>query len=384
MTNESSVKEAISEQKAKLLQDVLDQAMAHRGVRHAVIAVESRDGSLAWAGARGIARPDGTPMETDTPFWIASVTKLYIASCILILHETGELSIEDAVIDYLPESLLKGLHVVDGVDYYDKLTIRHLLTHSSGIPDYLELKEKGQQTIVDRVIEGEDMSWTIEYVLDIVRAVNSPLFAPQNTADAKYRVRYSDTNFQLLIAIIEAATKKSLEDAFRDMLLKPLNLFSTFHPGSKPLKPSQAAATVWAQDTTFEEKPQALRSFGDLNSTAKDLIGFMRALYSGQVFAKPETLDLMMGSWQTFGVAFNPISPGWPIQYGLGAMRYRIPRAFTPFKPVPEVVGHTGAVGSWLFYCPKLDMIFTGTVSQITAAAVPFRVIPRLLQIMEE
>lgn len=374
----------ISDTQAKLLQGFLEQLMAMKGVRHAIMAVESRDATFSWVGAKGSAQPDGTPVEVDTPFWIASVTKLYIASSILKLHETGMLSIDHYIIEYLPEDLLKGVHVINGVDYYEQLTIRHLLSHSSGIPDYLEVKEKGGQTIIDRALKGSDMSWAIEDILQTIRKANAPLFLPQNLSKRKYRIRYSDTNFQILIAIIEMVTKKPIEDAFRDMIFKPLNLVNTFLPGSESLEPVGSVATVWVQDTPFSNKPQAIRSFGDLNSTAKDLIEFMRALLNGKVFDKPETLDMMCGMWQTFGFALSPIAPGWPIQYGLGMMRFKMPRLFTPLHPIPEIIGHTGAVGSWLFYCPELDLIFTGTVSQVTAAAAPFNIMPKLLQSLKK
>jgi len=374
----------ISDTQTKLLESILEKLMSMKGVRHVIMAVESRDGSFSWSGVKGIAHPDGTPIDADTPFWIASVTKLYIASSILKLHETGMISIDGFVIDYLPSDLLKGLHVINGIDYYDRLTIRHLLSHSSGIPDYLEVKAKGEQTLIDQVLEGRDISWSIEDTLEIVRKVNAPLFTPQDLSNSKYRIRYSDTNFQILIAIIERVTKKSIEDAFRDMLFQPLNLANTFLPGSKPLEPARPVATVWIQDTPFDDKPQAMRSFGDLNSTAKDLIEFMRALLNGKVFNKPETLNLMLGLWQTFGFGLSPLAPGWPIQYGLGMMRFKMPRLFTPFNPMPELIGHTGAVGSWLFYCPKLDLILSGTVGQVTAAAAPFKIMPKLLQMLEK
>ncbi len=377
-------RKTISVTQEKLLQGLLDQLMDMKGVRHAIIAVESRDGSFSWNGVKGIARPDGTPMTLDTPFWIASITKLYIASTILKLHETQKLSIDDLVIDYLPQHLLKGVHVINGVDYYDQLTIRHLLSHSSGIPDYLEVKPKGEKTIIDRALEGDDMSWSLENVLEIVRNVNAPHFPPQDLTNKKYRIRYSDTNFQMLIGIIETVTKKSIEDAFCDMLFQPLNLVNTFHPGNKPLETVGPVATVWVEDQPFDNKPQAIRAFGDLNSTVKDLIEFMRALLNGKVFDKPETLQLMLGQWQTFGFGFSLLAPGWPIQYGLGMMRFKMPRLFTPFRPMPALIGHTGAVGSWLFYCEKLDLITTGTVSQVTGAPAPFKILPKLLRILED
>ncbi len=382
MSNPQQTK-TISDAQTKLLQDILEQLKGMKGVRHAIMAVESRDGAFRWSGATGIADSDGTPMEVDTPFWIASVTKLYIASSLLKLHETRILSIDDFVIDYLPKDLLKGVHVIDGVDYYNRLTIKHLLSHSSGIPDYLEIKAKGEQTLIDQVLEGDDMAWSIEDILQTVRRANASLFPPQNLSNSKYRIRYSDTNFQMLIAIIEAVTKKPIEEAYRDLLFQPLNLVNTFLPGSKPMEQVRPVATAWIQDTPFDNKPQAIRSFGDLNSTVSELIEFMKALLNGKVFHKSETLDLMLGQWRTFGFNLSPLSPGWPIQYGLGVMRFKMPRVFSPLHPMPEVIGHTGAVGSWLFYCPKQDLILAGTVSQVTAAAAPLKLIPKVLKVLE-
>lgn len=92
----------------------------------------------------------------------------------------------------------------------------------------------------------------------------------------------------------------------------------------------------------------------------------------------------MTQSWHTFGFSLNPMptSPGWPIQYGLGMMRFHIPRLFSLLHPTPPVIGHTGVTGSWLFYCPEWDVYLVGTVNQAAAAAVPFRLVPKLLQIL--
>jgi hypothetical protein len=64
-------------------------------------------------------------------------------------------------------------------------------------------------------------------------------------------------------------------------------------------------------------------------------------------------------------------------------MRFRNPRFLNPFSPIPEVIGHTGVSGSWLFYCPPLEMMIAGNVSQITAAAVPFKIIPKILKSLQ-
>jgi D-alanyl-D-alanine carboxypeptidase len=126
-----------------------------------------------------------------------------------------------------------------------------------------------------------------------------------------------------------------------------------------------------------------MSSFQDLYSTVGDLMVFMRALIRGELFDDPATVNLMHGEWNQFGFSISPVGPGWPIEYGLGMMRLRYPRILTPFRPVPDIIGHTGASGSWLFYCPPLDLLLAGNVSQITAAAVPFQFVPKLLRALK-
>lgn len=363
------------------LEGCLDRLMEIKGVRHAVLGVESRDGSFGFVGARGFADVDGNVMGEDTPFLVASVTKLYIATVVLKLQEAGLLNIDDKVVDHLSRDLLVGVHVVDGVDFCDVISIRHLLGHSSGIPDYFIIKGKGERAFVDEIIEGEDRSWSIVEVLGIIRRVKGSGFAPRDLNSEKFGVSYSDTNFQILIALIEAVTGKGIAVVFRELLFDPLNLNSSFHPGEGC---SVRVADIWAGDVPFVNKEKAIISFGDIYSTVGDLIGFMRALVDGKVFSSPDSLELMMGGWHSFGFQLVPINPGWPIEYGLGMMRFRMPRFMTPFRPMPAVVGHTGAVGSFLFFCPELDVFFAGTVGQLTAAAAPFRIVPRLVRVMED
>ena len=64
-------------------------------------------------------------------------------------------------------------------------------------------------------------------------------------------------------------------------------------------------------------------------------------------------------------------------------MRMLPPRILTPFRPTPEIIGHTGATGSWLFYCHPLDILLSGDVSQVTASPVPFRFSPKIIRALE-
>lgn len=283
---------------------------------------------------------------------------------------------------YLPGSLINGLHRLKGVDYTTKITLRHLLSHSSGLPDYIVVNRKNEESLSDKLLKEGDMSWSLEDLVGIVRDVNAPFFPPQPLEAKKNRVRYSDTNFQLLIAIIEEITGQPLREALGEMIYKPLGLQHTFHPGRTPSAPVPSPAAVWHKEKPLHI-PQAMGSFKDPFSTTGDLLAFMRGLLRGQLFDDPATVKLMHTEWNRFGFSISPVGPGWPIEYGLGMMRMLVPRSLTPFRPIPELMGHTGATGSWLFYCPPLDLLLVGDVSQITAAPVPFQFVPKILRALK-
>jgi len=61
-----------------------------------------------------------------------------------------------------------------------------------------------------------------------------------------------------------------------------------------------------------------------------------------------------------------------------------VPRPFALLYPAPAVIGHTGSTGSWLFHCPDLDLLFAGTVDQVRAGAVPFRLAPKVLGVIDD
>ena len=106
--------------------DDLNQEMQYRvselvekdkSVRSCVLSVMRGDGSFSWSGAAGVARQDGQVlMTTDTPFYLASITKLYTATVIMQFYEKGELLLDDPMSKYLPQELIQGIHVYHGKD----------------------------------------------------------------------------------------------------------------------------------------------------------------------------------------------------------------------------------------------------------------------------
>src|ERR1035437_4522629 len=101
------------------------------------LCVTKGDGSFTWCDAAGVANQDGkVPITAATPFYIASITKLFTATAIMMLHEKGLIALNDPMAKYLPEQMIHGIQIYQGHDYSHEITVEQLLAHTSGIPDY--------------------------------------------------------------------------------------------------------------------------------------------------------------------------------------------------------------------------------------------------------
>ena len=83
-----------------------------------------------------------------------------------------------------------------------------------------------------------------------------------------------------------------------------------------------------------------------------------------------EYLDEIQLTW-------NPVFP--PLEYGVGLMRFALPRYYTLFKKVPPMIGHSGASGAVLYYVPALDLYVSGTVNQIKKRSLSYNLMTRLV-----
>lgn len=343
-------------------------------VRHGLLAVMRVDGSWGWEGAHGTLDESGSPATTDARYPVASVTKLFTAVSVLRLVEQDEVALHDRIVDILPDNVTGGLHVLDGVDHMTEITVEHLLGHTSGLPDYYEEAPPGQRSAQDRLLAGEDAPMPFDEVLRVVRDDLKPHFVPQPLNVAKSKARYADTNYQLLGAVIESVTGKALHDVFDEMLFAPLGLDDT---SSYPHPPRSGAsaephARIWSKDTVLVAEG-ALRfqgPDGGIISTLTDQTRFLAAVVRGEVFDDPTT-------WPRMQQRFNRVF--FPIDYGLGVMRYAPPRWMSPLYAIPPIVGHTGSTATWLFHCPDLGVVTAGTFD-VAQPPLPFRVLPQVLR----
>ncbi len=304
-------------------------------------------------------------MQPDKPYFIASITKLYITAIFLQWKNCGIISINDSIADYLPQTVMHELHLLKDKDYSRQITIGHLLSQTSGLPDYFEDKI-GNDSLLNKICRGEDQAWTFDDTISRTKQMKTK-FAP----GSPHKAHYSDTNYQLLGKIIEVISEKTLQDVLDDLIVKPLGLMNTW----LYLDPNDTRpAPIY-----YKQKPMtcplAMASFGadgGIVSTAEESMRFLKAFFGGQFFPQKD-FDAMK-NW-------NNIM--FPLQYGMGLMRFKLPRIFSPFKAMPEFLGHSGLSGAVAFYIPEKNIWITGTINQVANPGLSFRLMIKLLNNLE-
>ncbi|GAB3659330.1 serine hydrolase domain-containing protein [Glycomyces tarimensis] len=306
--------------------------------------------------------------DTARPYFIASITKLYTVAIIMQLRDEGALALDTRAAELLGEDAMRGLNVRDGHDHGPAVTVRELLAQTSGIPDYFEQQRTDGTTFLDDMLRT-DAAWTFEDFIEMARRVPSR-FAPS----APGRAQYGDTNYQLLGRIIETLAPGGYEDAVRHRIIEPLGLRDTWLFTPKTLDRYGEVATVLHGRTPLRV-PKSVASFrpdGAMVSTATDQVRFLRAFIGGELFPA-RYLSEMTARW-------NPVfSRLDPIDYGIGIMRFKLPRWQSPFAPIPEMIGHSGAFGSVLYHVPERDLYLAGTVNQMRSRRLPYPLMLRLV-----
>jgi CubicO group peptidase (beta-lactamase class C family) len=313
--------------------------MKNRNVYGAAFCVENGDASISWAGGAG-------NIKADDKYFITSVTKLYMTAILLMLRAEGKLAFTDKMYTYFPEELINGIHVLDGVDYTKDITITHLLTNTSGIPDYFF----GDAST--NLFQGKDESWSAEGEIQSSKG-RKPKFKPGQ----KGKVNYSDTNYALLGGIIEKVTGKWVGDVFKERIFEPLKLKDTY--AYQDIKDTTPVLMYYkSKQVNLPQYMASVTAEGGIVSTSKDTMVFLKAFFNGVFFPK-EALEELKQDWNML------LFPG-QFYFGLGLEKLWTPRFLSPFKPVGDVLGFWGQSGAFAFYNPTSDLYFTGTINQLS------------------
>lgn len=341
--------------KGSSLQAVLDKTVDGKKVFGSSFALKK--GAETWQGVSG-------NLSTDQPYFIGSTTKLFTTSIILKLRALYKLSLDDKISEYVEKSILLGLHIYKGKDYSEELTIKHLLSHTSGLPDYFQGKGTNGNSLENDITKGKDQFWTFEQAIERTKRMN-PLFAP----GTENKANYSDANFQILGKIIETITQKSFSESCKNLIFEPLGLTKTYlFQDSKDKAPKTPYYKMKELNI-----PKAMTSFGadgGIVSTSTDMLIFIEAFFSGKLFPSSNINEL-----QEWNKIFFPISSG------IGLHLFKLPWFFNPTGTVPYFIGHSGLSGALAFFSPKENIFVVGTVNQIAHPSISFKTMIRLTQI---
>jgi D-alanyl-D-alanine carboxypeptidase len=295
------------------------------------------------AGVEDIAT--GVPLRPGSRFRVASVTKPFVAAATLRLVEEGRLSLEATVADLLAgkyDDLLRS----GGYDT-GSITVRHLLTHTSGIYDfaadaYDPAIERG---FTAQVAADPGRRWTRLEQVAFAVSHGKPYGEPGTVFG------YSDTGACLVGEILERVTGQTMGAAIRDLVgYERLGLHHTWQETIEPEPadlPHLSHQYEGDLDVTTMDASVDLYGGGGLMSTCRDLARFFRGLLHGDVFHDPGTLATM-----TTTLVGVPLAEDVPKDDPTGAAMY----LYRSDVDGHTWWGHAGYWGTFAVTCPDLDV----------------------------
>lgn len=234
------------------------------------------------------------PVLPHSRFRAGSITKTFVATVILQLVDERRIRLDDSVEEWLPGSVPRG----------ERITVRHLLAHTSGVYDYVSTLPLPPDP---GFIDNRWRTWTPEELVE--RAVAHPPTSGRPGTE----FNYSNTNYALLGQIIEEATGRGYATEIDRRILRPLRLHETTMPGTSPwisgphlhgYVPTERGGEQRLHELSMMN-PSVFGASGELVTTAHDLNRFFSALLHGRLMS-----DRRLEDMKTPDVASSP--------YGLG------------------------------------------------------------------
>ncbi|MGC4095292.1 MAG: serine hydrolase domain-containing protein [Polyangiaceae bacterium] len=318
------------------LQHTLDDVVAAK-VSPGVSVVVKRPGYSMWAGASGVANVlVGQSISTAQRFRAGSIMKVAVATAVLQLVERGKLSLDAPLTEVLPTQVTE--RIVDA----GSITLRMLLNHTSGIPDFAD------EAFHAKVGQAPTHVWSLEEQLELA-------YAMQPTGEPGAAFSYSNTNYVLLGEVLHRSTGKPWRQVLRENVFARVGLTATSLP-----EPGNALCDGCARgyepiDGALVDMTDVDASMGDasggsgLITNPADLAKLIGALAEGKLFDDATTLDAMLGF----------IDAAIPEQaqtgYGLGLGRFQVGDA--------ELIGHIGGTAgyqSFVFFQPASGAVVSG------------------------
>jgi CubicO group peptidase (beta-lactamase class C family) len=332
-------------QEAKRIADTLQTFVDRQTLAGAVAMVANRDKVMA-VEAVGFADIAGKkPMKTDSMFWIASQTKPITAAALMILYDEGKFKLDDPIENYLPEFADVWVAVEKDKEHIvlkrpkQKITIRHALSHMSGMPFASQMERP-----------------TLD-MLTLRDAVNSYAITPlMSEPGTKYA--YSNEGINTAGRLIEVISKMDYETFLSKRLLEPLGMKdTTFRPNAEQIgRLAKAYRPNATNDGLIETKISQLTypldnpkrqpmPAGGLFSTASDVVCFCQMMldngtFRGQKILSPEAVKEL-----TIKQTPNSIKEEYGLGFSMGKNNFGHGGALSTNMNIDT---HHGAITIWL------------------------------------
>lgn len=326
----------------------LTAAIKEKGFVGLSVAI-MRDGKIVFArgyGQRSLEK--NLPVDADTSFAIGSVTKQFTCACILLLAEEGKLSLDDPIAKYYPK-----------LTRAKDITLRDLMNHTSGYPDYYPLD------FVDR-----RMRQPIAFESMLEQYASGKLdFEPGS------RFSYSNTGYILLGGVIEKVSGESFGAFLEKRILKPMKMDHSRYGSSRDLPLAATGYTAFALGEPEPAVPEAdgwIDAAGGMWASASDLLRWDLALVEGKVL-KPESYRAMTAPRQ--------LSTGKRSDYACGLLVASLDGE--------TVLRHSGGVSGFVSLNAFLPRVRSGLVvlantDHVSTAAVRTALFELLLKDIQE
>ena len=299
------------------------QSLVDGGYPAALTAVRDKDGNTigAAAGVGNLETGEAPPLDGEVR--IGSNTKTFVAVVILQLVQEGKITLDEPIETYLP-GLLKG----EGIDA-TKITVRQLLQHTSGLPEYTDTVP-GETDI----FQIRDNYYSTRDLLDV--ALSKPAaFEPGS------QFRYTNTNYIVLTLLAEKVTHRPLAEQITQRIIEPLGLTHTYYPnpGEEDIRNTHphgyhrnAPTDEWQDITRMD--PAWGGGAGAMISTPSELNKFFQATFDGTLLNQDSVAE-MKKTVDTGGTHGNG--------YGLGLINYPLSCGGTAW-------GHGGTIHGYQTY----------------------------------
>lgn len=273
------------QQVAAKVDEYMNAAVKAEGFTGSILV--ARDGSPLASKGYGFANVElNVPNTPQTVFRLASLTKQFTAVAIMMLQERGKLNTGDPVCKYLDNCPAT----------WQPVTIRHLLTHTSGIPNYTSFPDFAKTAMSPATHESF-----------IGRVKDKPLdFAPGE------KFNYNNTGYYLLGVVVERAAGKSYEDFVQENIFSPLGMKNTGFDHPRRIIKNRAAGYEGQEEMVYNAPYIDMSngySAGFIVSTTEDLLLWDKALYTDKLVSR-KSLDEML-------TPFKDLSPGKNYAYAL-------------------------------------------------------------------